>query len=120
MRGEHLITKSGQYSLVYDKGSTRVNNLLVLKSLPNGLSFSRYGFSVSRRVGKAVVRNRVRRLLREILRRRSLKPGWDIVFIARTAAADADYTALGESVTGLLSRACLLAEENEEVSLSVD
>lgn len=120
MRGEHFITKSGQYALVYNKGSTWVSNLLVMKSLPNGLSLSRYGFSVSRRVGNAVVRNRVRRLLREILRLSLLKSGYDIVFIARQAAATADYTLLKESVVGLLSRARLLTEEYEEVSLSVD
>jgi ribonuclease P protein component len=120
MRGEHFITRSGQYALVYDKGSTWVSNLLVLRSLPNGLPISRYGFSISRRVGKAVVRNRVRRLLREILRLSSLKSGWDIVFVARVAAANADYNTLKESVASLLSQACLLAKENEEVSLSID
>ncbi len=93
---------------------------MVMKSLRNGLSLSRYGFSVSRRVGKAVVRNRVRRLLREILRLISLKPGWDIVFIARPVAATADYATLRESVVRLLSQARLLAKEHEEVYLSVD
>ena len=120
MRDEHLITRPGQYALVYDKGSTWVHSLVVMKSLPNGLSLSRYGFSVSRRVGKAVVRNRVRRLLREILRLTPLKTGWDIVFIARPAAATTDYATLRKSVVGLLSQARLLAKEHEEVHLRVD
>ena len=120
MRGEQFITKPGQYELVYDKGSTQVSHLVVMKSLPNGLSLSRYGFSVSRRVGKAVVRNRVRRVLREILRLIPLKPGWDIVLIARPAAAIADYVTLSQSVTGLLSKAQLLAKEHEEVCLRVN
>ena len=77
-------------------------------------------FVASRRVGKAVVRNRVRRLLREILRASSLEPGWDIVFIARLAAATADYAALKASVIGLLLRARMLAKENEKYSLSVN
>jgi ribonuclease P protein component len=119
-RRDYLIRKSGQYALVYDKGSTQVSNLLVMKAVPNGLSWSRYGFSVSRRLGKAVVRNRVRRLLREILRLSSLEPGWDIVFIARLAAANADYTALRESVAELLSRERLLAKKNEKISLGVN
>ena len=120
MRGEHLITKPEQYASVYDKGSTWVCELVVMRCVPNGLSLSRYGFSVSRRVGKAVVRNRVRRLFREIIRRVPLKPGWDIVLVARPSAAAADYTALEKAVVGLLSRAELLVEEHEEVCLRVD
>ena len=120
MRGENRITKPGQYALVYDKGRTRVSDLVVLKSMPNGLSLSRYGFSVSRRVGRAVVRNRVRRLFREILRLIPLEPGWDIVVIARPAAATTDYATLRKSVVGLLSQVHLLAKEHEEVCLRVN
>jgi len=108
MRGEEYLTKPQQYALVYNKGSSWTSNLVVMKALPNGLSLSRYGFSVSRRVGKAVIRNRVKRLLREILRLTPLEPGWDIIFIARPAAASADYANLDKSVVGLLSRARLL------------
>ena len=115
VRGEQYLNKRAQYELVYEEGSSRVNNLVVMKLLPNGLDFSRYGFSVSRRVGKAVVRNRVKRLLREILRQIPLQPGWDIVFIARSPAAGANYVSLEKSVTDLLRRAGLLLEEYEGV-----
>jgi len=108
MRGEEYLTKSEQYALVYNKGTSWVNNLMVMKTLPNGLGLSRYGLSVSRRIGKAVTRNRVKRLFREILRLTPLQPGWDIIFIARPAVATASYARLEKSIDSLLSQARLL------------
>jgi ribonuclease P protein component len=120
MQGKEYLTKSEQYAMVYEKGSSWVSGLVVMKALPNGLAWSRYGFSISRRVGKAVVRNRVKRLLREILRSAPVEPGWDIVFIARSPAAGADFASLEKSVQGLLSRAGLLTREYEKACLRIN
>jgi len=117
VRGKQYLTKPAQYALVYNKGDSWTNNLLVMKALSNELALSRYGFSVGRRVGKAVVRNRVKRRLREILRSTSLQTGWDIVFIARAHTAGVNYAELEVAVKDLLSRAGLLVENYEEVSL---
>ena len=120
MRGEQYLTRKVQFELVYDKGDSWVSKAIVIKTLPNGLDLSRYGFTVSRRVGKAVVRNRIKRLLREILRQTPLQPGWDIVFIARAPATKADYTDLGKLVRDLLSRAGLYVGGYEGVRSGVN
>jgi len=67
-----------------------------------------------------VVRNRVKRLLREILRVKQIKPGWDIIFIARPMAGRADYASVGKTVSDLLSRAQLLVREDDRVCLGTD
>ena len=110
MPGAERLTKTGQYAHVYQKGNSWASTLLVLKAAPNELEFSRWGLSVSRRVGGAVVRNRVKRLLREILRQTPVKTGWDIIILARLAASHVRYATLERSLRALLSRAQLLAE----------
>jgi ribonuclease P protein component len=108
VKREQRITRPEQYTLVYHEGSTRTDRFLVLKFMPNRLEFSRYGISVSKRVGKAVVRNRVKRVLREILRLTRLEPGWDIILIARSPAAGSGYEQLEKAAINLLTRARIL------------
>jgi ribonuclease P protein component len=110
LKGEAHLTSNQQFTRVYQQGGSWVDRLLVLRAVPNQLELTRYGFSISKQLGKAVGRNRLKRLLREILRLASLKPGWDIVFIARRPAADAQYAELETAVKRLLSRAGILAE----------
>ncbi len=93
---------------VYRKGRAWANRLLVLRALPNGLPNTRRGFVVSKRVGKAVVRNRLKRRLREGLRSLTTVTGRDLVFLARPPAAQASYHDLREAIADLLSRARLL------------
>jgi ribonuclease P protein component len=116
MRDLKGLTQRAQFTLVYQEGRTWVDNLLVMKALPNGLSLSRCGFSVTKKVGKAVQRNRLKRLLREIIRLQSVKPGWDIVFIVRPIAVSADYHRLEKVVTRLLAQAQLLEDNGKGVS----
>ncbi len=77
--------------------------------MPNGLGYSRFGFAVSRRIGKAAARNRVKRRLREIVRQRqnNIRPGYDLVFIARRPIVKASHPDLVAAVETLLRRANL-------------
>jgi ribonuclease P protein component len=102
-----------QFSLVYAKGKSWAARELVIRALPNKLNSSRFGFVVSRRVGNAVVRNYIKRILREITRQTPVKPGWDIVFIARIPVAAVGFEDLGKSVRELLFRADLGAGGHE-------
>ena len=111
------LTKREQYVLVYQRGKTWIDSFVIMKVLPNDLSLSRYGFSVTKKLGKAVRRNRLKRLLKEITRSQTVKPGWDIVFIPRHAALTADYHRLEKAVTKLLTQAQLLKNDDETVGV---
>lgn len=114
MRGEEYLTKKEQFNLVYTEGKFIRGRLFSIRIIPNRLDISRYGFIVSKRVGKAVVRNRVKRLLREISRQAPLKPGWDIVFFTNPKSAVAGYDELKELTMNLLSKAHLIVENYEK------
>jgi ribonuclease P protein component len=81
----------------------------VLYVAPNEVGQARIGISVNRRVGKAVVRNRVRRRIREAVRPVLAQlPDRDLVFIARAPSASADWAGLRGAALELLRRARLV------------
>jgi len=111
MEKRYRLRDNEQFQRVRKEGRSWSHPLLVLCVLPNGLHHSRFGFSVSKRVGKAVVRNRTKRLLREVARLRQdmIAPGQDLVFIARTPIKEADLLEVDRAVEKVLRQAGLLS-----------
>jgi ribonuclease P protein component len=111
MHKKHRLRANADFTRVRREGRTSVHPLLVLSVLPNGLEQSRFGFAVSRQIGKAVQRNRVRRRMRESIRMKIKKnqvaAGWDVVLIARTPIRDASFQEVDEAIGLLLRRAGL-------------
>ena len=91
----------------------QANGFLVLYARPNRTSANRVGITVSKKLGKAHIRNHVRRRLREIYRthEEQFQPGWDIVVVARSRAVDAEFARLTKSYISLARKAGLLVED---------
>ena len=88
------------------------NGYLVLYARRNRLGRNEVGITVSKELGKAVIRNRTRRRLREVYRLNEelFTPGWDIVVVARTRAVDADFGKLTAAYLSLAEKAGILRE----------
>ena len=91
-------------------GAVRSHPLLVARFLRTDLKTTRIGLSTGKRLGGAVVRNRVRRRLREVLRAMApaFQPGWDVMIIARPTTVDASHDEMVEVVGRLLRRGGVL------------
>lgn len=104
------LRRSADVKRVYDEGKSWAHPLLVLIVRPNELGFSRVGVTASRKVGGAVERNRVKRLLREAAR--LLYPefetrGWDVMLIARPRLVEVNEAEVERALLSLLDRAGL-------------
>lgn len=105
-----MIFRPQDFAALQRDGTTRSHPLMVARFRRTGLETTRFGLSTGRSLGGAVVRNRVRRRLREALRvmAPSFQPGWDVLIIARPAIAAADHRTLVAALTQLLRRGGVL------------
>ena len=89
------------------------NSFLVLYARRNRLERNEVGITVSKKLGSAVIRNRIRRRLREVYRLNEMRfsPGWDIVVVARSRSVNADFGKLTEAYLSLAEKAGLLRED---------
>ena len=92
----------------------QANGYMVLYARRNRTGGNRVGITVSKKLGKAHIRNRTRRRIREVYRlnEEKFQPGWDIVVVARTRAVDAPFEKLTKSYLALAKKLNLLVEEN--------
>ena len=93
--------------------SGHANGYLVLYARPNRSGVNRVGITAGKKLGHAVVRNRVRRRLREIYRLNEdrFTPGWDIVVVARSRCIHADFRKLTHAYLSLAQKAGVLKPE---------
>ena len=110
MQRRRRISGQKRHSQIHREGSSAANRLLVIRYLANGMGHSRFAFVVSKRVGNAVVRNRIKRRLREVVRSRPLTEGWDAVFIARRGIERAGFREVDRAAWNLLRRSRIADE----------
>jgi ribonuclease P protein component len=109
-----MLTRAADFATLQRDGAGRSDRYVRVRLVRNGLDRTRFGFSTSRKIGTAVIRNRVRRRLRVIVRDATprLEQGWDVLVVARPTCAGATYRELAGSIERLLGRAGIMRGEN--------
>ncbi len=110
-----MLRRPADFAALQQHGTSRAHPLVVVRTVRNGLERTRFAFSTSRRLGGAVIRNRVRRRLREIVRSLAgrVEPGWDVLIVARPGCAAASYAELRDVVARLFGRAGILRPQRD-------
>lgn len=98
------IRSRAEYQRIYDRGLKLHGRLFTLFRFPNSLNVGRLGIAATRKLGGAVVRNRAKRVIREVFRRNKPEPGVDLVVVPRRELLDASLTAVEREFRHMLER----------------
>lgn len=110
MKRNFRLTEQKDFDRVRSEGQTNKNSYAVLVYNKNGLEESRAAVVASKKLGNAVKRNRIKRVMRASLDRlwKEIDPGWDIIFYARFAGSDAGLSEMSEGLKDLLNKSNLI------------
>jgi len=107
------LTKNLEFINVYKSGRRFTSPFFTMYTKKNELGYSRLGVSVSKKVGNSVVRNRIKRRIKEIFRINYdfIKDGWDIVFSVKPPTAKLDYSSMEKEIITLLKRGRIYSDK---------
>ena len=111
------IKKDSDFRRVYQRGKSLADRNLVIYTMKNKSDKSRIGISISKKVGKAHVRKRIRRCIKEAYRLNideRVQAGYDMVFIARISAADKDYREIERSLKYICKKANIIKKDGKK------
>ncbi len=98
------VRRHADYQRIYKNGVRVHGHYLTLFALSNQLGVGRLGIAATKKIGSAVVRNRAKRLIREVFRLNKLAPGYDVVIVPRRELVDASLAALETEFRTTLER----------------
>lgn len=110
------IKSNREFVRVYKKGKFFAGKYIVLYVLQNGLKINRIGITASKKIGKSVKRNRIKRLIRENYRfiEDKVKVGYDLVFVVRNSNLMPDFYKIKKEVSYLLRKFNIISEEKND------
>jgi len=109
LKKENRLKKKKDFDSIYKKGKTIAGKLVFLKILKNNLDINRFGFVVSKKISKkAVIRNKIKRRLREIIKKEIIKKGFDIIINTNLEILNKDYNKIRLEIRNLFKKAKLL------------
>ena len=116
MLKKNVLRRKSDFSAIYNKGKSVGERYIVLFYKKNNLGYSRKAFLSSKKVGKAVVRNRARRLMRESVRQLEdrFPEGYDYIFIARNTIVNSKCADVKKSIEAAIRRLKVIEKKKVE------
>lgn len=102
MNSKIRIKNNEEFEYIIKNGISRKNKYYVIYNIERKEQYNRYGISVSKKIGNAVVRNKIKRRVRDIIIKNSIKIGYDYVIIIRKAITDLSYEEMKSELLSLI------------------
>ncbi|MBR2467641.1 MAG: ribonuclease P protein component [Clostridia bacterium] len=109
LKQANRLTKRKEFGYIYKHGKYSYNNVLTMIYVPTKLKSCRIGFSINKKTGKANVRNKLKRQLRDIVRKNmgSINPSYNYVFVTKPEIVNLSYNQIKDAVVDVISKAKL-------------